>query len=181
MKPFRLLRQAVLLLALTCHSASAQRANKEAPGGIPPGPVSLAPGEAFVGNWEWAAGGEVFRITLTRNPTYQNPRDPRRRVMNVVTGQHRYTRSGTVIEQSYTGSAEPYSLFGVPVNNSSMRMGFHDLTKNRYADATLVFVPGNPNQLTWQLQVVERMYVYPDVAPSAGFTVPTTLTLTRVP
>ena len=163
------------------HSASAQRANKEAPGGIPPGPVSRAPGEAFVGEWEWASGSEVFHITLTRNPAYTFPQYPNEGTENVVMGQYTYARNGVTIDQSVSTGPQSYALFCVPADNSSMRMSFKETAKNKYGTVRLTFVAGNPNQLTWELKPKEMLYIYPDVAPTPGFTVPTTLTLTRVP
>lgn len=170
------------IFILMCHSASAQRANKIAPGpGTDPGPVSLSPGELFVGNWEWASGGEVFRITLTRNPSYTSARYPEAGAMNVVMGQYRYLRNGVVVDESIAVGTQLAALFGTPADNVSMRMSFKETAKNKYGTVTLAFVPRNPNQLTWQLKPKEMVYLYPDVGPTPGFTVPTTLTLTRVP
>lgn len=177
MKIFFLLLLPLVLLA--GHSARAQRTHAIAPG-PGPGPTSLPPGELFVGTWEWASAGEVLRITFTRNPAYTSPRYPDAGAMNVVTGQYLYTRNGVTVDQSATTGPRPYSLFCAP-NGGGMRMSFYDHALGKYGQALVAFVPGNPNQLTWQLRPKETMYVYPDVAPPDGFTVPTDLTLTRQP
>ena len=156
--------------------ANAQRASRpDDPNNVPP----PKPGELFVGEWKWASGSEVFHLKLSRNPAWQHPNDPRHRIVAVVTGQHSYTRNGVVVEQSIIGNVAPPSLFGRPENNSTITMGFRDLTRNKHGDVTLTLVPGNPDQLQWELEVKEMVYVYPDVPPAAGFTVPTTMTLTR--
>ena len=69
----------VLLLGLVIHPAAvAQQATKAAPAKVE---VATQPGDAFLGDWEWSSGGEVFHLTLTRNPSYvfpEYPNDPPR-------------------------------------------------------------------------------------------------------
>lgn len=169
-------------LLLPGHPVAAQSAGEATPGLVRSSRLASIPaGALFVGDWEWASGGEVFRLTLARNPTWQFPFDPQHRVMNVVIGQHRFTRNGAVVEQAPTTGSRPYSMLCVPADNSSITMSFSELTTRRRGRVTLTFVAGNPNQLTWQLRAQEMVYVYPEVAPTGDFAVPTTMTLTRQP
>lgn len=145
-----------------------------------PNPTGTIPaGELFIGTWQWSSGNEVFRITLVRNPALNVAGV----VSSAVTGQHSYTRNGTVIDQYTAGGTRPYSLLGLPRNNSSIMMGYHEFTTELRGTATLTLVPGNPNQLTWQLEHQEGIFLYPANAtpPASYFVTPLTMTLTRQP
>lgn len=156
------------------YNAYAQETNRPLPGDEPTTP--LAPGELFAGEWEWSSGGETFHLTLVRNQTFTFPDGER---TNAVIGQYSFTRNGVLIDQSPSTGPRPYALFCVPANNRSMRMSFKDNAKNKYAKAVLTIVAGQPDLLEWQLEPVERMYFDGDVVPPPGYTVPTTVTLTR--
>lgn len=169
------------LFALSmCHSAHAQRANKVAPGpGTDPGPASMSPGELFVGNWEWTDAGEVFHLTLTRNPTYVFPEFPNLPPRNVVIGQFVYTRNGVVVDQSLTTGRTPFAAFGSPANNRRIEMQFYESGTRGWGALTLAFQPNNPNVLNWTLRPVETVYRNPADRPAVPLLVPRVMTLTR--
>ncbi|QIX60176.1 hypothetical protein HER32_02825 [Hymenobacter sp. BT18] len=147
----------------------------------PPAPV--LPAEQFLGTWEWRSGTDVFRVTFTRNRFYQLPNGTS---MHVVIGRHWYTRSGVIIENSTTNSLAlryGHTLLGRLHEDWSIDMGFTDLTKNKPGRAQLTINPTTPNKLQFTLRELEGgMLALPNTpTPAAGFTIPTTMTLTRVP
>ena len=171
MRLFRLL--VALTVLLLHHGAHGQRAGRpDDPNNVPP----PEPGELFVGEWEWSSGGETFHVTLVRNPAHAFPDGE---IINAVIGQYSLTRNEVLIDQSSATGPRPYALFCVPANNQSMRMSFKDNAKNKYAKAILTLVAGQPDMLIWKIEPVERMYFDGDVIPPPGFTVPTSVTLTR--
>lgn len=144
-----------------------------------PPPTPLPPGELFAGEWQWATGGEVFHLTLTRNPSYVFPEYPNDPPRNVVIGHFVYTRNGTVVDHSLTTGRNPFAAFGGPANNRSMEMQFYDHGTKGYGLLTLSFQPNNPDILNWVLVPEETAYHNPADRPVVQFLVPTTLTLTR--
>lgn len=173
MKNFLFLLLATLLLISTC--AKAQRIHNSKPG--PSGPVVVSAGELFFGTWQWSSGNDVFRVVLAHNAALNIAGV----VSSATTGQHRYVRNGAVVEQYAAGGTKPYSLLGIPRNNNVMTMSFHEFSTNKWGVATLTLVPGNPNQLTWQLVPQEGLLLYTGARPADYFVTPLTLTLTRIP
>lgn len=173
---FLIIAQMCLLIS---HNAYAQKSHRPLPGdgGGPTTPP--APGELFVGEWEWSSGGETFHITLVREPAYVSPRFPDAGAINTVFGQYSFTRNGVLIDQSPTTGARPYALSCVPTNNRSMRMSFKDNAKNKYAKAVLTLVAGQPDTLIWKIEPIEMIILDGMVVPPLGYTVPTSVTLTR--
>ena len=172
-----------LIIAQLCflisHTAHAQKVHRVAPGDNGGPIIPPAAGELFVGNWEWSSGGETFHLTLVRDPAYVSPQFPDAGALNTVFGNYSITRNGVLIDQSPTTGTRPYALSCVPADNRSMRMGFKDHAKDKYAYAILTLVAGHPNTLTWKIEPMEHMYFDGDVIPPPGYTVPTSVTLTR--
>lgn len=174
--PFLIIAQLLLLIG---HNAYAQKAHRPLPGNGGEPTTPPAPGELFVGEWEWSSGGETFHLTLVRDPAYVSPQFPDAGAMNTVFGHYSVTRNRVLIDQSPTTGTRPYALSCVPANNRSLRMGFKDHAKDKYAYAILTLVAGQPTKLTWKIEPMERMYFDGDVIPPPGYTVPTSVTLTR--
>ena len=132
-----------------------------------------------MGTWEWADAGEVFHLTLTRNPTYRFPEFPNLPPHNVVIGQFVYTRNGVVVDQSLTTGRTPFAAFGGPANNRSIEMQFYESGRKGWGALTLTFQPNNPDVLSWTLRPVETSYKNPTDRPAVPFLMPQVMTLTR--
>ena len=137
------------------------------------------PGDIFLGDWQWSDGGEVFHITLERNPTYNFPEFPNLPPRNVVIGQFIYTRNGVVVDQSLTTGRTPFAAFGSPANNRSIEMQFYESGTKGWGALTLTFQPDNPDVLNWTLRPVETSYQNPADRPAVPFLMPRVMTLTR--
>ncbi len=145
----------------------------------PPPPTPLAPGQLFAGEWEWSGGGEVFHLTLNRNPTYVFPGYPNDPPRNVVIGHFVYTRNGVVIDHSLTTGPRPFAVFGSPANNRTMEMTFYSHGTKGYGYLTLSIQAGSPDVLAWSLRPRETAYRNPADRPAVPFLMPTTMTLIR--
>ena len=178
--PLRLLFGTFLLLGHQL-AVSAQTASKPQkspltrplPGSNRPIPPQ-EPGDQFLGEWKWASAGQVFQLTLTRNPAYVSPRYPNLPPRSVIIGHFVYTRNGTVIDRSLTTGPVPFAAFGSTTNNRNIEMQFYDQAANKYGDLTLRFPSFvNPNTLNWSLRESEYY------GPPKHFLVPMAMTLTR--
>lgn len=168
---FPALISAFFLLSFSAH------AQKKAQARVPDvgTPTQPSNGSLFEGDWEWSSGGDVFLISLTRNSAFSAPDGT---THSVIVGKHRYTKNGAVIEQSFTGTTEPYTLFGKPTSSYVFTMSFHDLSRDKWVQVVLTTSSSTPDQITWELK--EKMNgVTVNHPVSNGFTVPTSLTLIR--
>ena len=152
--------------------------------GEEPTPAPVYQGEAFLGTWEWRSGSEIFRMTLRRDRFYSLPNGDR---IHVILGQHSFTRNGVILEDSYHPNVHArrgWSLLGRPHEDWSISMGFLDLSKDKSGEASLSIDPDSPDNLHFELRGVEGAYIVTPNSPpppSPGFTIPTSMTLTRVP
>ncbi|TGE14384.1 hypothetical protein E5J99_16175 [Hymenobacter elongatus] len=167
-----------LLLALSASSfAQRNSAAKAAPGG---GNQVLPLASSFLGTWEWHSGTDVFRIVLTRDNAYPAPNG---KLYSVILGRHSYAKNGVVIEETFTKSPsvpKEWSLLTIPREEWRLVMGFMDQTKQKSGSAELIINPNTPNQLSFSLK--ETMGTVSLNTPNVvGFTIPTAMTLTRVP
>ncbi|WP_400194028.1 DUF6705 family protein [Hymenobacter sp. B81] len=138
------------------------------------------PSEAFLGTWEWRSGADVFRIRLSRDLAFPMPRNE---VMHAIVGRHSYTRNGVLVEESFSHNPtdpKTTTLMGSPHTNELIILYFDDLTRGKSGKARLSINPTQPNQLQFTLHGMEQVSIG-GTLPPAGFTIPTSMTLTRVP
>jgi hypothetical protein len=137
-------------------------------------------GQAFIGTWEWRSGSDAFRIVLSCDPAYVLPDGQMR---NMILSRHSYIRNGVLVEESITRnptSPKERTLVGTPRKDWELELFFSDITKHKSGRAVLTMNSSSPNQFYFELHEMEGVYIG-RVAPALGFTVPTTVTLTRVP
>lgn len=167
------------ILVLIGWHAYAQKAHRPLPddGGNTP-PISQL-GDAFLGEWEWSEGGDVFHISLFRDPAWPILRDPQHRTINVILGDYSYKRNGAVVNQSLPNNSLPRGLFFSSLGTTQMQFRFYDQTNQKSGRVKLEFVAGNRDQITWRLYKVEQTYSGQGSVPPSNFSVPTAVTLTR--
>lgn len=185
MRKFLICSFILIVCILVSHHSHAQRITKKAntgnrpePGGGPATP--LYPSESFLGSWEWRSGTEVFRLTLTRDLHVPLPNG---RTMHFILGRHSYTRNGVVVEESYTRTPNDpngCAFLGQPYDDQSISMSCVDRTKSKNGRVELLIDPSNRNQMQFTLREIEGMHT-PSHPYVPGFTIPTSMTLTRVP
>ncbi|TGE14385.1 DUF6705 family protein [Hymenobacter elongatus] len=167
-----------LVLVLSTNSlAQRNSAAKAAPGG---GGQALPLASAFLGTWEWHSGTDVFRLVLTRDTSYPFPNGV---LYSVILGRHSYVKNGVVIEETFTKSPntpQAWSLLTIPREEWRLFMGFMDQKKDKRGKAEIIIDPATPNQMSFSLKEPTGT-VSLNTEYVRGFTVPTTMTLTRVP
>jgi len=160
------------LCGLITASLSAMPARK-----LPASPEQLP---TMVGTWEWHAGAETFRVVLQRETAFKLPDGS---VHDVIIGTHSYRSEFSTSENSVGArgvDGNPgFTLFGFPNTSGKLLLSFHDITKNKQGNVSLQTVPGKPNELRWQLTPPTETVSLNKTIP-AGYTVPTTMLLTRV-
>lgn len=134
----------------------------------------------MLGTWEWHSGSEVFRMVLRREPAFKLPDGS---VHDVIIGTHSYNGNLANAENSIGAKnvdGNPgFTLFGFPNNSEKLVLSFHDITKNKQGRVLLQVVSGQSNELRWQLTPPTETVSVNKVIPT-GYTVPTTMLLTRV-
>ena len=176
----------LLALGISTQNSSAQQTSSTQQRVVDDGREPATPSmpsdkaEAFLGTWEWRSGTEVFRLTLTRELNFPIPGG---RTMHALIGRHSYTRNGVVVEESYTRTPNDptgRAFLGVPNDEWNPDMGYIDRTKNKNGRVNVVIDPANRNQMQFELRDREGMHT-PSNPYVPGFTIPTSMTLTRVP
>lgn len=162
----------ILLCGLIAASVSAMPAQK-----LPTLPKQLT---TMLGTWEWHAGAETFRVVLQREPAFKLPDGS---VHDVIVGTHSYHSEFSNTENSIGSRGidgnPSFTLFGFPGTGEKFSLSFHDITKNKQGNVLLQLVPGKPNELHWQLTPPTETVSLNKIIPT-GYTVPTTMLLTRV-
>lgn len=134
----------------------------------------------MLGTWEWHSGSETLRVVLQREPSFKLPDGS---VQDVIVGTHSYSNKLQNMENSIGArgvNGNPgFTLFGFSGTGDRLAMSFHDLTKNKQGKVVLQMVPGQPNKMRWQLSPASETISINKVTPE-GYTVPTTMLLTRV-
>ncbi|QIX60175.1 hypothetical protein HER32_02820 [Hymenobacter sp. BT18] len=137
-------------------------------------PSPVLPAEKFLSTWEWRSGTTVFRLQLSRN---LNLLLPNGKSVPAIVGQHSYTRNRILKETSLN---KKMTVLAKPVAGNILSGIFTDLTKNKSGWLTISVMPTTPNKMSWVLEPKEGAVTGNAPMPAAGFTVPTTMTLTRV-
>jgi hypothetical protein len=167
------------ILSIIGYCAYAQKPVRRVPDGSTDIPPIVQPGDAFLGDWEWSNGGEVFHISLQRDPALPIPRDPQHGTINAIFGDYMYSRNGIIINQSSGAKPFPKGLFFATLGVTKMDFRFYDQASGKAGRATLEFVAGNRNQITWRLHKVEQTYFGQASVPPPNFSVPTAVTMIR--
>ncbi|QIX60174.1 hypothetical protein HER32_02815 [Hymenobacter sp. BT18] len=142
-------------------------------GGEPPAPA--LPAEKFLGIWEWRSGTTVFRLQLSRDPYFLLPNG---KTLPTIVGQHSYTRNGILVETSLN---KEMTVLAKPTTGNILSGTYKELTKKTWGWVTLTILPTAPNKMTFALKQKEGAVTGTAPIPTVGFTVPSTMTLTRVP
>ncbi|MGI4821584.1 MAG: DUF6705 family protein [Janthinobacterium lividum] len=136
--------------------------------------------DTMLGTWEWHTNSETFRVVLQREPAFKLPDGS---IHDVIIGTHNYRSEFSNAENSIgvrgVYGNPGFTLFGFPTTGEKLLLSFHDITKNKQGNVLLQAVPGKPNELRWQLTPPTETVSLNKPTP-AGYTVPTTLLLTRV-
>jgi hypothetical protein len=134
----------------------------------------------MLGTWEWHSGLETFRLVLQREAHFKTPDG---KVYNVILGTHKYIKNNIITENSIEMSGvdgnPAFTLFGSPTSSNKLVMSFHDQTKNKQGKVLLELVSGKSDKMHWRLFPPSETVSINKPIPT-GYTVPTTLVLTRV-
>ena len=138
------------------------------------------PVATMLGTWEWHSGSETFRMVLQGEPAFKLPDGS---VHEVIIGTHSYHSSLSNAENSIGAKGidgnPGFTLFGFPDTGEKLVLSFHDVTKNKEGKVLLQTVPGQSNELRWQLNPpTETVSINKPI--QAGYTVSTTMLLRRV-
>lgn len=143
-----------------------------------PASTKAQPGDNFLGEWEWSDNGEIFHITLERNPKWPVPFSATGRTANVIYGNFWYNKNGTTIVASLRDPASADNgLFNSKIERQKIVMNFYDKVHEKSGLVVLVFLPNSNDQITWKLQQIEEEIINNTTPPN--FSVPTNVTLTR--
>lgn len=108
------------VLVLSCHSRiganSATSPGSAGSSGVPSLPTE--PGDAFLGNWEWGSGGDVFHVSIWRDDAWPLPHDRQHRTISAILGSYTYTRNGVVVAQTVSAPASQPGLFFAEASSS---------------------------------------------------------------
>lgn len=139
--------------------------------------------DVFLGTWKYQNGNEIFTIKLEKSEDllteYGNYTD-------YIKGNYSYSTDGGItyvtntIENNFSNNPIENSLYSPgPLNQSELDLRFKDMVYNKNCNLIIKFLPNSTTQLEFKLDNQSRGYLYPEVPPYWGFSVPNHIILTK--
>lgn len=139
----------------------------------------------FLGTWKYQNGNEILIIKLEKVTKYYYPQYGN--YDDFIKGNYSYSTDGnltyitnTIISNNLVDDPNVNSLNSSgPHDSSEDSFSFIDEEYQKSADAKFTFLPNSTTQLTLKLSNISRGYIYPEVAPNSGFSIPNNVILTK--
>ena len=150
----------------------------------------------YLGTWKYQNGNEILiikfeKVTKHYYPEYNNYKD-------FIKGNYSYTNSGgtsyitnTIVSNFnnndpnansfYSGGPSADGFYRTSPSVEILDCSFKDQLHQKSADALFSFVAGTTTQLQIKLIGHSRGYIFPEVVPPSGFSIPHNVILTKQP
>jgi hypothetical protein len=136
------------------------------------------------GSWQWMSeDSELFTVKLLCTDTTVHAKVGTNYFRYKIYGWHKISKKGVELENTTQnfGDINTISIFGTIINDSQIKLNFHDLTRDRNFRVYLEFLDPEMKTLKWTSSPQERpLYPAPKAKIWEGQTVPSNIILHRV-
>lgn len=138
----------------------------------------------FLGTWKYQNGNEILIIKLEKvtkyyYPEYGNYKD-------FIKGNYSYSTNGnltyitnTIVSNNLIDDPNGNSFFSSRPITNFIDCSFKDEVNPKPADAKFTFLPNSSTELELKIVARSRGYIYPEVAPTPGFSIPNNIILIK--
>ena len=142
----------------------------------------------YLGTWKYQNGNEILIVKLEKVTKYYYSEYGN--YVDFIKGNYSYTINdgatyitNTIVTNQSTNDPNINPIFspGPNTHYNNLNSSFTDQLHQKSADAEFTFVTGSTTQLQMKLIGRSRGYIYPEVAPPAGFSIPNNVILIKQP
>ena len=138
----------------------------------------------YLGTWKYQNGNEILTIKLEKVTKHYYPESGNYK--DFIKGNYSYTINNgstyitnTIATNQFLNESLLNSFYASGPDSEHLDTRFTDQVKQKNGDAIFTFLPGSTTQLSFKINDIFRGYIFPEVPPTPGFSIPTNVVLTK--